>query len=99
MDDGAIVALVTRLARPHPSGGRVHGDGGRLASGDRVDHLAFRGSGDAAWGNRDAGRSAWLAVYRSRRETFRAATLCASRWRAVRRALRRGPCASRRRVN
>jgi hypothetical protein len=23
MDDGAIVALVTRLARPHPSGGRV----------------------------------------------------------------------------
>jgi hypothetical protein len=23
MDDSAIVALVTRLARPHPSGGRV----------------------------------------------------------------------------
>jgi hypothetical protein len=33
LDDGAIVALVTRLARPHPSGGQV------------VEHAAIMAAG------------------------------------------------------
>jgi hypothetical protein len=33
MDDAAIVALVTRLARPHPSGGRVIEHAAILAAG------------------------------------------------------------------
>ena len=102
MDDGAIVALVAGVARPQPSGGRVIERAAIMATGsDSPPVIAWIVShfrGGAAWGNRVAGRSAWLAVYRSRRGNVRPARHPSCR-RPARRVLPLAACTSRDRAN